>query len=118
IALAVHFLVFASMFLAGIIALALTSAIMLKITVAVRSMEGHAKAIMSCLEAGDLARARQNLSMIVRRSTTDLDEQHILSATIECISESTVHGITRPIYYYSAYGPSSSFDYTAINALD
>ncbi len=118
IALAVHFLVFASMFLAGIIALALTSAIMLKITVAVRSMERHAKAIMSCLEAGDLARARQNLSMIVRRSTNDLDEQHILSATIECISESTVDGITGPIFYYSLFGPAGAFAYRAINTLD
>lgn len=118
VALAVHFLMFASMYLAGIIALAVVSVIMLKITIAVRGMERHAKAIMSCLEAGDLAGARQKLSMIVRRRTDDLDEQHVLSATIECISESTVDGITGPIFYYSIFGPAGAFAYRVINTLD
>jgi adenosylcobinamide-phosphate synthase len=118
IALAVHFMVFAGMYLAGIVALAVASAIILKITVAVRGMERHARAIMFCLEAGDLAGARQNLSMIVRRRIDDLDEQHVLSATIECVSESTVDGITGPIFYYSLFGPAGAFAYRAINTLD
>lgn len=118
VGLAVHFTVFASMYLAGIIALAIASAIALKITIAVAGMERHAKAIMSCLEAGDLDGARQNLSMIVRRRTDDLDEQHILSATIECVSESTVDGITAPIFYYSLFGPAGAFAYRTINTLD
>jgi adenosylcobinamide-phosphate synthase len=90
VGLAVHFAAVASLYLAGAIALAVFSAVILKVTVAVRGMERHAKAIMACLERGDLPGARQNLSMIVRRPTADLDEQHVLSATIECISESTV----------------------------
>ena len=116
--LAIHFIMFASMYLAGIIALAVASAIVLKITIAMRGMERHARAIMSCLEAGDLAGARQNLSMIVRRRTDDLDEQHVLSATIECVSESTVDGITAPIFYYSLFGPAGAFAFRAINTLD
>ncbi len=118
VGLAVHFTVFASMYLAGIIALAIASAMALKITIAVAGMERHAKAIMSCVEAGDLDGARQNLSMIVRRRTDDLDEQHIMSATIECVSESTVDGITAPIFYYSLFGPAGAFAYRTINTLD
>jgi adenosylcobinamide-phosphate synthase len=118
VALAVHFIIFVSMYLAGIIALAVASAILLKIAIAVRGMERHARAIMSCLESGDIAGARQNLSMIVRRKTDDLDEQHILSATIECVSESTVDGITAPIFYYSLFGPAGAFAYRTINTLD
>lgn len=118
VVLIVHFMVFASMHLAGIVALAGASAIILKITIAMRGMERHARVIMSCLEAGDIAGARQNLSMIVRRQTDDLDEQHVLSATIECISESTVDGITAPIFYYSLFGPAGAFAYRAINTLD
>ena len=93
VALAVHFVVFASRYLAGLIALVVVSAIIFKITIAMKGMEGHSKAIMNCLESCDLEATRQNLSLIVRRKTDDLDEQHILSATIECISESTVDGI-------------------------
>src|SRR5919198_1363452 len=118
VTLAVHSLMFASMYLAGAVALAIVSAIVLKITIAVRSMERHANAIMSCIEAGDLAGARRDLSMIVRRRTDDIDEQHILSATIECVSESTVDGITGPIFYYSLFGPAGAFAYRVINTLD
>jgi len=118
VALATQFIIFASMHLAGIVALAVAAAIVLKITIAVRGMERHARTILSCLEAGNLAGARQNLSMIVRRRTDDLDEQHVLSATIECVSESTVDGITAPIFYYSLFGPAGAVAYRVINTLD
>ncbi|WP_415281450.1 cobalamin biosynthesis protein [Candidatus Nitrososphaera sp. FF02] len=116
--LAVHFAAAASFYVAGAIALVVFSAVMLKMAVAVRGMERHARAIMACLERNDLPGARQNLSMIVRRPTADLDEQHVLSATIECVSESTVDGITGPMFYYSLLGPGGAFAYRAINTLD
>ena len=116
--MAIHSIVLASNYLAGAIAVAIASAIVLKITIAVRGMETHAKGIMYCLEAGDISGAREKLSMIVRRSTAELDEQHILSATIECVSESTVDGITGPIFYYSLFGPAGAFAYRVINTLD
>lgn len=108
----------ASLYLAGIAGLAIFSAIILKVTIAVRGMEKHATAITACLEKGDLPGARQGLSMIVRRRTDDLDEQHVLSATIECISESTVDGIAGPIFYYSLLGPAGALGYRAVNTLD
>ncbi|HEX2014062.1 MAG TPA: cobalamin biosynthesis protein [Nitrososphaera sp.] len=116
--LAAHLAAYASMYLAGAVAFAVTSALILNVTIAVRGMEMHAKAITTCLEAGDLPGARQNLSLIVRRKSDDLGEQHILSATIECISESTVDGITGPIFYYSLLGPAGAFAYRTINTLD
>jgi adenosylcobinamide-phosphate synthase len=118
VALAAHFLVFASGYLVGLIALVMVSAIIFKLTIAIKGMEGHSRAIMNSLEACDLKGTRHNLSMIVRRETDDLDEQHILSATIECISESTVDGITGPIFYYSLLGPAGAFAYRTINTLD
>lgn len=118
VVLAVHFLLFATRYLAGVVELVVISAIILKITIAMKGMERHAKAIMNRLEAGDLVGTRQNLSLIVRRKTDDLDVQHILSATIECVSESTVDGITGPIFYYSLFGPAGAFAYRAINTLD
>lgn len=118
VALAVYFIVFATSYFVGIVGLVVVSAMLLKITIAMKGMEKHAKAIMNGLEIGDLIVARQNLSMIVRRKTDDLDVHHILSATIECVSESTVDGITGPIFYYSLFGPAGAFGYRAINTLD
>jgi adenosylcobinamide-phosphate synthase len=118
VALAAQLLVIASGYLVGMIALVIVSAIIFKLTIAIKGMEGHSRAIMNSLEACDLKGTRHNLSLIVRRKTDDLDEQHILSATIECISESTVDGITGPIFYYSLLGPAGAFAYRAINTLD
>ena len=118
VTLAVHFLVFATRYLVGVVELVLVCAIILKMTIAMKGMEKHARAIMNGLEAGDLAGTRQSLSMMVRRKTDDLDVQHILSATIECVSESTVDGITGPIFYYSLVGPVGAFAYRVINTLD
>lgn len=118
VALSVHFLVFATRYLVGIVELVVMSAMLLKITIAMKGMEKHAEAIMNDLEIGDLTDARQNLSMIVRRKTDDLDVHHILSATIECVSESIVDGITGPIFYYSLFGPAGAFGYRVVNTLD
>jgi adenosylcobinamide-phosphate synthase len=118
ITLAIHLLVVASRYFGGVIALVVISAMIFKVTIAIKSMEAHAGAIINCLESCDLNATRYNLSMIVRRKTEDLDEQHILSATIESISESTVDGVTGPIFYYSLFGPAGAFAYRTINTLD
>ena len=62
-------------------------AIILKITIAIKGMEVHSVRIMKALERRELDNARFCLSMIVRRETENLDEERILSGTIECISE-------------------------------
>lgn len=117
-ATAAFIVTYASAYFGGAIFLTVTSAVILKLTIAVRGMENHAKAIMDSLQSGDLEAARQSLSMIVRRKTDQLSEQHVLSATIECISESTVDGITGPIFYYSLFGPAGAVAYRMINTLD
>ena len=81
-------------------------------------MEDSAGAIVDALERHDMNSARYNLSMIVRRETKNLDEQHVLSGTIECISESTVDGIISPLFFYSFFGPAGAFIYRVINTLD
>jgi adenosylcobinamide-phosphate synthase len=102
----------------GSVGLFMFSALILKITIAIRGMEKHANAIMSSLEKNDLLKAQHCLSAIVRRDTNNLDEQHVLSGTIECIGESIVDGITSPLFYYSFFGPAGAFIYRIINTLD
>ena len=116
--LAIHFLTFISFHLLGSVAMIIVSALILKSTIAIRSMEDYADAVIDALERHDIHNARHNLSMIVRRETKNLDEQHVLSGTIECISESTVDGIVSPLFYYSFFGPAGAFIYRLINTLD
>jgi adenosylcobinamide-phosphate synthase len=104
--------------LLGIIALVIVSIILLKSTIAIRGMENHARAVMDALAKNDIITARQKLSGIVGRDTSNLDEQHILSATIESVGESTVDGIVSPIFYFALFGVPGAFAYRAINTLD
>ena len=40
------------------------------------------------------------------------------TATIECISESTVDGIISPLFFYSILGPVGCIVYRVVNTLD
>jgi adenosylcobinamide-phosphate synthase len=116
--IAVHICALVLLHAIGYIALAIFCALTLKITIAIKGMEKHAIAVMCSLQNGDLTKARSNLSMIVKRDTKNLDEQHVISATIESIGENIVDGITSPLFYYSFLGPAGAFSYRIINTLD
>ena len=62
--------------------------------------------------------ARNNLSMIVKRNTKNLDKNHVLSGTLESISENTVDGVTGPLFYFSFFGIIGAFVYRIVNTID
>ena len=93
-------------------------ALLLKTTIAIRGMEKHAISVLDSLERHDLDLARNYLSMIVKRNTTKLDKNHVLSGVLESISENTVDGITGPMFYYAFFGLFGAFVYRIINTAD
>lgn len=92
--------------------------ILLKSTIAIKGMEKHAMAVIDSLEKNDLGAARNNLSMIVKRKTTNLDKNHVLSGTLESISENTVDGVTGPLFYFTFFGIIGAFVYRIVNTID
>ena len=92
--------------------------VLLKTTIAIKGMENHASKIMTALSKNDLDDARVKLSMIVKRNTKNLDKQHIISATLESISENIVDGITGPLFYFSIFGLLGAFVYRTVNTSD
>jgi len=92
--------------------------LLLKTTIAIKGMQRHASKIMESLSRDDLDGARANLSMIVKRNTKNLDRQHIISATLESISENIVDGITGPLFYFAFFGLAGAFVYRAVNTAD
>ena len=93
-------------------------ALLFKTTIAIRGMEKHAISVLDSLESNDLDLARNYLSMIVKRNTTKLDKNHVLSGVLESISENTVDGITGPMFYYAFFGLFGAFVYRIINTAD
>lgn len=92
--------------------------ILLKTTIAIRGMEHHALAVSKALKYNDLESARNNLAMIVKRNTKNLDKNHIISGVLESISENTVDGITGPLFYFGLFGLPGAFVYRVINTID
>ncbi|MFQ5781981.1 MAG: cobalamin biosynthesis protein [Nitrosopumilus sp.] len=93
-------------------------AILLKTTLAIRGMEKYALSVVDSLEQDNLDSARENLAMIVKRNTKNLDKNHIISGVLESISENTVDGITGPLFYYAFFGLPGAFLYRIINTAD
>ena len=102
----------------SLIASVLIGALLLKTTIAIRGMEKHATSVLESLESNNLDLARNYLSMIVKRNTTNLDKNHVLSGVLESISENTVDGITGPMFYYAFFGLWGAFVYRIINTAD
>ena len=92
--------------------------ILLKTTIAIKGMERHALAVVTALEQNNISSARDNLSMIVKRNTKNLDKNHVFSGVLESISENTVDGITGPLFYYAIFGLPGAFVYRVINTAD
>ena len=91
---------------------------LLKTTIAIKGMEKHATLIMQALSHDDIDDARAKLSMIVKRDTKNLDRQHVISGTLESISENIVDGIIGPLFYFAIFGLPGAFVYRTINTID
>lgn len=92
--------------------------LLLKTTIAIRGMEKHAKSVLESLKQDNIDKARDNLSLIVKRNTKNLDRNHVISGVLESISENTVDGITGPLFYYAFFGLPGAFVYRIVNTAD
>lgn len=102
----------------GLVISIVIGSILLKTTIAIRGMEQHALKVINSIENNDIKSARENLSMIVKRDTSNLDKNHVLSGVLESVSENTVDGITGPLFYFGLFGIFGAFAYRVINTFD
>lgn len=83
-----------------------------------RSLGREADAVHAHLEAGDLPAARQQLTHLVGRHTTFLDESEISRATIESVAENTSDAVVAPLVAGAVGGIGGLVAYRAANTLD
>ncbi len=86
--------------------------------IAMRSMHDHVVAVARPLSEGDLASARQAVSMIVGRDPSRLDEEGVSRAALESLAENTSDGIVAPVFWGVLFGLPGIAAYKAINTLD
>jgi adenosylcobinamide-phosphate synthase len=87
-------------------------------TLATRGLLDAVKRIEAPLSADNLAAARQQLSHIVGRETANLNQEKIMRASLESLSENTCDGIVAPLFYLFLGGVPLAMVYKAVNTLD
>lgn len=85
---------------------------------ATKCLKDAAMGVYQVLMTGSLADARQQLSYIVGRDTSALDEQQITRAVVETVAENSVDGIIAPLFYLFIGGVPLAMAYKAVNTLD
>ena len=83
-----------------------------------KSLKEHALRVYGALESKDLERAKRLLSFMVSRSTDEMDEERVVKATVESVSENFVDAILSPMLYFFLFGVVGVAFYKAVNTLD
>ena len=87
-------------------------------TIAARDLARHSMAVYRPLVSGNLGEARRRVAAIVGRDTEQLDEAGVVRAAVESVAESTVDGVTAPLFFAAIAGPVGAMVYRAVNTLD
>ncbi|THJ01219.1 cobalamin biosynthesis protein [Nocardioides sp.] len=82
------------------------------------SLDREGAAIDAWLAAGDLPRARRQLTHLVGRDTSRLDESEVVRAAVESLAENTSDAVTAPLVWGAVAGMPGLLGYRAANTLD
>ena len=85
---------------------------------AARCLCNESMKVAKALQQGNIAAARNALSMIVGRDTAKLDEAGVTRAAVETVSENTSDGVIAPLLYTAIGGPILGMFYKAVNTMD
>src|SRR3990170_8392294 len=117
-ALPAFLVAFFTRFFFGPVPYVVVSAVLLKLTFALKCMRYYTLPIAEALERGDLDGAKGWLHFIVRRNPASLDERHVISAAVESIAESTTDGVTSALFFFGLFGVAGAFVFRVVNTLD
>ena len=84
----------------------------------IRNLFDESRPVFQFLKETNIIKARESLSRIVGRDTTNLKKNEIVRATVETIAESTVDGIIAPLFFTFLGGAPLVVAYKAINTMD
>lgn len=83
-----------------------------------RSLISEAHKVIIALETQGLEAGRKQLSFIVGRETSSLNEQQIRTAVLETLAENLSDGVIAPLFFYALGGVPAMMAYKMANTLD
>ena len=94
------------------------AALLLKSSFSLKELHRATFKIKSLLDAGNLKKARAEVGYLVSRDTQNLDEPHLISATVEVAAESTTDSLVAPLFYFLLLGVPGAIAYRVVNTFD
>lgn len=86
--------------------------------VATGSLLTECNKVLKCLKSNDIDGARKQLSTLVTRDTSSMNEEEIIRTTIETLSENLCDGIIAPLFYMFIGGIPLGMAYKMVSTLD
>ncbi len=83
-----------------------------------RTLVKEGRMVFDALEQKGLEAGRQQLSRIVGRDTSELNEQQIRTAVLETMAENLSDGVVAPMFWYALLGIPGMMAYKLINTFD
>lgn len=102
----------------NIAAYILIAAFLLKLTFSVRGLATAADVIKELMAQGKFGDARLRLRSLVSRDATNLDEKHLVSATVESVAENSCDSFVAPLFYFLLLGVPGAVAYRVVNTFD
>jgi len=95
-----------------------TDIVIIYLAVGRKSLREHALNVLKPLEQGDLAKAREKISLIVSRDTHEMSQPQVIIACLESIIENSNDAIFGVIIWYLIGGAPGVLVYRLVNTLD
>jgi adenosylcobinamide-phosphate synthase len=95
----------------------LVSSIILSTTFAIKVLLTSAESMKNDIDH-NIKKARKSMSYLVSRNTMELNEEDLVSATIETLTENITDSIIAPLFYAFIFGVLGAVVYRVINTLD
>ena len=94
------------------------SAVLLYLTIGLRSLGEHAQPVATALQAGDLDTARAAVGRMVSRDTAALDARQVASAATESVLENGNDAVFGALFWFALLGAPGALAYRLANTLD
>lgn len=95
----------------------LVSSVIVSTTFAIKVLLTSAENMKNDIDH-NIEKARQSMSYLVSRNTMELNEEDLISATIETLTENITDSVIAPLFYAFIFGVFGAVVYRVINTLD